>query len=225
MFEWPTATPIDLSSYPRRFWYEHFLTFEIPVVYRTIQIDVTDVLAYVKQQNKRFAVTIGMILTRACNHVPELRHRIVDDQLVEYNKVIPSFTLLTDEKIFRLCKGVYTDNFQSDYDENVGIITRASREPDPNVGSPNQGQIFVTNNPWNSFTAIQAPFTRKLASIPVFCVGKMYASGGRTFAPLGIQTHHSVVDGYHIGHLIHILEEHLRDPKLLERPFASTFDV
>ena len=225
MFEWPTATPIDLDTYPRRFWYEHFLTFEIPLVNRTIQIDVTDLLAYVKREQKRFAVTLGMVLTRASNHVPELRHRIIDGQLVEYNKVIPSFTLLTKEKVFRLCKGVYTDNFASDYEENVRIIERAGHEPDPNVGSPNQGQLFITNNPWNSFTAIQAPYTSKLASIPVFCIGKMYTHSDRTFAPLGIQTHHSVVDGYHVGHVIHNMERHLVDPTLLERSFASTFDA
>jgi len=223
MFEWPTATPIDLNTYARRFWYEHFLTFEIPIVYRTIQIDVTDLLAYVKQHKHRFALTLGFVLTRASNHVPEMRHRIVDDQLVAYDKVIPSFTTLSEEKIFRLCKGVYTDNFAHDHAENARIVERAMREPDPNVGSPNQGQIFITNNPWNSFTSIQAPYTRKLASVPVFCIGKMYNSNGRTIAPLGIQTHHSVVDGYHIGHFIHNMERHLNDPTLLERPFESTF--
>ncbi|MBU3679883.1 MAG: hypothetical protein FGM32_09810 [Candidatus Kapabacteria bacterium] len=224
MFEWPTATPIELDSYPRRFWYEHFLTFEIPLVYRTIQIDVTELHAYVKHHKKRFAVTLGMILTRASNHVPEMRHRILDGHLVEYNKVIPSFTLLSQEKIFRLCKGVYTDSFVDDYEENVAIIDRAARDPDPNVGSPNQGQIFITNNPWNSFTSIQAPYTSKLASVPVFCIGKMYTNNERLIAPLGIQTHHSVVDGYHVGHFIHNMERHLQDPTMLERAFMSTFE-
>ena len=51
MFEWPNATPVDLQSYARRHWYEHFCQFEIPLTYRTVQIDITDLKAYCKSNN------------------------------------------------------------------------------------------------------------------------------------------------------------------------------
>ena len=47
-FEWPVAAPIDLSTYPRRDLYEHFLTFEIPVTTRTVQLDITQLQSYAK---------------------------------------------------------------------------------------------------------------------------------------------------------------------------------
>ena len=223
MFEWPIASRIDMDTYPRRALYEHFLTFEIPVASRTVQLDVTSLIDFVKTNNYRFSLVIGFIISRAVNHVPELRHRIEDGALVEFNKIIPSFTILSKDKLVYFSKGVFTDVFENDYYENLAINEHAAKGLDQNVGSENQGQIFITNNPWNSFTALQFPYSKKVSSIPVFGIGKMYNNNDKIKAPLAIQNHHSLTDGYHIGHFLDILEKHLKEPRLIERPFTSTF--
>ena len=223
MFEWPIASRIDMDTYPRRALYEHFLTFEIPVASRTVQLDVTSLIDFVKTNNYRFSLVIGFIISRAVNHVPELRHRIQDGALVEFNKIIPSFTILSKDKLVYFSKGVFTDVFENDYYENLAINEHAAKGLDQNVGSENQGQIFITNNPWNSFTALQFPYSKKVSSIPVFGIGKMYNDNDKIKAPLAIQNHHSLTDGYHIGHFLDILEKHLNEPRLIERPFTSTF--
>ena len=223
MFEWPIASRIDMDTYPRRALYEHFLTFEIPVASRTVQLDVTSLIDFVKTNNYRFSLVIGFIISRAVNHVPELRHRIEDGALVEFNKIIPSFTILSKDKLVYFSKGVFTDVFENDYYENLAINEHAAKGLDQNVGSENQGQIFITNNPWNSFTALKFPYSKKVSSIPVFGIGKMYNDNDKIKAPLAIQNHHSLTDGYHIGHFLDILEKHLNEPRLIERPFTSTF--
>ena len=224
MFEWPTATPIDLETYPRKRWYEHFCQFEIPVTYRTIQIDVSALKAYCKTNNLKFSLTLGFIITRACNHVNEFRHRIENDKPVDYQKVIPAYTVMTENNVFDFAKGVYTDNFASDYHENFSINESVAKGLAAPTRSENQGQIFITVNPWTTQTAVQAPYTKRLASVPVFCVGKMYEDGGRIKLGLGLQVHHGFVDGYHIGHFVHILERHLEDPTMLEQPYVTTFE-
>jgi hypothetical protein len=42
-------------------------------------------------------------------------------------------------------------------------------------------------------------------------------------APLAIQNHHSLTDGYHIGHFLDNLNRHLEDPALITQPFSSSF--
>lgn len=222
-FEWPKASPIDLETYPRRDLYEHFLTFEIPVATRTIQIDVTPLVAYVKANELRFSLALGFVITRAVNHVPELRHRIQDGVLVDFDRIIPSFTILSEDRRLYFSKGVFSDDFAEDYRINKEILDKAAKGLDQNVGSGNQGQIFITNNPWNSFTSLQFPYTSRFASVPVFGVGKMYKDGAATKVGLALQNHHGLTDGYHIGHFLHILERHLAEPALIERPFVSTF--
>jgi chloramphenicol O-acetyltransferase type A len=167
---------------------------------------------------------MGFIITRACNHVNEFRHRIENDVPVDYVKVIPSYTVMTESKVFTFAKGVYTDNFASDYQENLAINDKVAKGLATPQLSENQGQIFISVNPWTTQTAVQAPFTGRFASIPVFSVGKMHEDGGRIKLGLGMQVHHGFVDGYHMGHFVHILERHLEDPNLLEGPFESTFE-
>lgn len=224
MFEWPIATPIALESYTRRHLYEHFIEFDNPLTYRTIQIDVTALKQFCNERSLKFSQTIGFILTRSNNHVPELRTRIVDDVLVEYNKIIPAYTVMMPNKIFGVMRGVYTDVFEADYKENLEIHDRIVQGNESVEKAANQGQIFITVNPWTTQTAVQAPFSRKVASIPVFCVGKMYEEHGRIRLGLGLQVHHGLVDGYHIGHFIHNVQRHLDDPSLVLRPFASSFE-
>lgn len=201
--------------------YRHFLAFEIPVVTRTLQFDVSNLLAHAKSKKLRFSLTLGFVLTRAVNHVPEMRHRIVNDELVDYDKIIPSITVLGPDKNLYFSKGVFSDNFADDYPANLDILERAAQGREPNVGSDNQGQIFITNNPWNSFTSLNFPYSSKIASIPVFGIGKMYEDRGRTMAPIAMQTHHSLVDGYHVGLLLDILNRHLDDPSLIDQRFTS----
>lgn len=219
-FEWPQATPIDMANYSRSNLYRHFLAFEIPVVTRTLQFDVSALVTYAKSRKLRFSLTLGFILTRAVNHVPEMRHRIVHGELVDYDKIIPSITVLGPDKNLYFSKGVFSDSFADDYPVNLAIIDRAARGQEPNIGSDNQGQIFITNNPWNSFTSLSFPYSSKVASIPVFGIGKMYEDRGRTMAPIAMQTHHSVVDGYHIGLFLDILNRHLGDPGLIDQAFT-----
>ena len=223
-FEWPTAAPIDLETYPRRDLYEHFLTFEIPVATRTLQINVSALLAFAKSRKLRFSLTLGFVLTRAVNHVPELRHRILDDRLVSYDKIIPSFTILSPDKRLYFSKGVFSDRFADDYPSNAAIIERAAQGQEPNIGSDNQGQIFITNNPWNNFTSLAFPYSSRVASIPVFGIGKMFQNEGQTMASLAIQTHHGLTDGYHIAHFLDIMNRHLEEPGLIDSPFVSSFD-
>jgi chloramphenicol O-acetyltransferase type A len=220
----PIATPIDLDTYARRQWYEHFCQFEIPVTYRTIQIDVTALKSYCKHKNLKFSLTLGFILTRANNHVREFRHRIVNDTLVEYDRIIPVFTVMLPNNVFAIAKGVYTDNFADDYNANLSSNERVAKGLTTTPPSEHLGQIFITTNPWTTQTAVQAPFSRRLASMPVYCVGRMYDDAGRIKVGLGLQVHHGLVDGYHIGHVLDIVQRHLEDPTAIERHVVSTFE-
>jgi len=223
MFEWPIAHPIDLSAYPRRRTYELFLDFDNPTTTRTVQIELTALMAYIKSRGLRFMPAIGFILMRAINLVPELRQRIQDDIPVEFIKIIPSFTIFCADGQIGFAKGVYTDEFSYDYAANVSIIDSVCNGCVQDVGLPSLGFAWITNNPWNTFSSLAFPFSRKFASVPIIAIGKMFHEGSRVMAPLAIQTHHSFVDGYQLAHFFDILNRHLESPHLIESHFVSEF--
>jgi chloramphenicol O-acetyltransferase type A len=215
MFEWPKCKPVDMNSYDRKELFEHFCTFEIPVATRTIQIDVTKLKDYIDKNNYKFSLFMGFIIARANNRVQEFKYRIQDGKLVEYDKIIPAFTVLSADKKLYFSRGVYTDDFKNDYKENLEINRIAGLGQDKNVGSSNQGLVFITVNPWNSFTSLQFPYSSRFASVPVFSIGKMYTDNDRIKAPFAFQTHHGLIDGYHVGLFLDVLESHLENPELV----------
>lgn len=219
MFEWPQCKPVDMDTYARRDLYEHFLTFEIPVATRTLQFDVTHLWRYIKTHDYQFSLFFGCIIMRACNYVPEFRLRIHDEVLVDYVKVIPSFTVLSDDKRLFFSKGVFTDVFTDDYRENVEINKNAALGREPNMGVLNHGQVFISVNPWNRFTGLQFPYSRRYASMPTISIGMIYEDGDRLRVPFAIQTHHGLIDGYHMGQFIKIIDDHLRDPEAVLKPY------
>lgn len=223
MFEWPVASSIDLQTYPRRGAFEHYMGFEIPVSTRTVQIDITLLKTFIKDRHYRFSLVLGFILTRAVNHVPELRHRILNDELVEYDKILPSFTLLSKDKRVFFSKGVFSDVFSEDYQKNLAINDAAAQGLMKNLGGGNLGHIYIGNNPWTSFTSLNFPYVSRFASVPVFGIGKFYEESGRIQAPLAIQNHHGLADGYHIAHCLDVVQKHLDDPNLIDNPFVSNF--
>lgn len=207
----PQATEVNLATYTRRWAYEHFLTFDVPIVSRTIQLDVTKLRLHHKKQKFSFTLTFGFLVTKAMNEIPEFHHRIQDDILVDFDRVIPSYTALSKDNIICFAKGDYSGNFSQDYTKSADMIARAKLGLDQNNLDKSQGQIFITNIPWYSFTSIHHPYSKNNSSIPIISTGKIYQENGREKIPFAIQTHHALVDGYHIGLFMEKLEGYLED--------------
>lgn len=215
-FELPVPHPIDLEAYPRRRTYEAFLDFDNPTTSRTIQVDITSLLAYVRSRGYKFTHVFGFVLMRAVNLVPEFRQRIQDDLPVVFDRVVPCYTVLDSDKQIAFARGVYTDHFEHDHAVNVEIVESVRCGNEQNVDRSNKGIVYITNNPWNTFTSLEVPYSRHQASIPVFAIGKMYNEGDVTKVPLAMRTHHSFIDGYHIGCFLDTMTRHLEEPALLD---------
>ena len=224
-FVWPDYREIDLGSFARRQSYELFLSYDNPTATRTVDLDVTALMVYIKERSLHFTALFGFLLARAVNHVPEFRYRLQDGIPVEFEHVIPSFAVLKNDKQLAFAKGVFSDSFSSDYAANQGLMERVRQGYVQEVGTASHGLFWLTINPWNRFTSLQFPLTSSTADIPVFGVGKICGEVGRKIAPFAFRIHHSFVDGYHVAHFLHIVEKHLADPLLLEHPFVSDFTL
>jgi chloramphenicol O-acetyltransferase type A len=211
----PACRQIDLDAYPRRKAYEYFRAFETPITSMTVQLDVTSFRRFIEEKQLRFFATLSFVVTRAANLVPEFRHRIDGGVLVEFERVLPSFTVLSAENTMNFANGVFTNDFGADYRANLELIERAVLGLDQVGGPKHQGQIFITNLPWFSFTAIHHPCSRQNASIPIFSFGKIHREGDRAKLPFSMQTSHALVDGYHMGCLLECVSECLEKPRSL----------
>jgi chloramphenicol O-acetyltransferase type A len=208
----PPSHLVNLENYTRNNFYQYFKRFEVPVNSRTIQIDITNLKKYLKDKNLRFFHPLLYLLTKASNQVTEFRHRIIEDDLVEFDYIFPVYTHLHKDKNPYFINGVYTGIFSHDYEVNLEKSDNFSPEFLEKDRLDNQGHIIFSNVPWYSFTSMTLPYSTEHASIPTFSIGKFYEDGGKIKIPIAIQTNHALVDGYHVGQLLQTFEDYCNKP-------------
>lgn len=212
IFREPKQSIIDIKTYSRTMFYEYFKTFDVPVNARTVTIDITRFKIFAKEKNLRFFVSFMYILNASLNSVNEFRHRIVKGKLVEFEFMFPVFTHLFENQVVFI-DGIFTGDFLTDYQHNLNKSDNYKPGSlDPNRFN-NQGHFILSNIPWYSFTSMTFPYSKDHGSVPVLGIGKYFDENNRLKMPLVIQTNHALVDGFHVGQLLEILQNNLNDPE------------
>jgi len=213
---------IDLKTYKRKGLFEAFRDREIPFLSTTCNVDVTKLRELTTENGHGFFVSISFLISKTVNLVPEFRHRIIDGELFEYERIDPAYTVLLDDETFSFCDSRHYEDFQ-EYREHAEARMREVRErPDQSVGDKNH-MFFITSIPWFSFTSFVHPYCRLYASIPVVTIGGYFEQGGRLLAPVGVQAHHGLVDGIHLGKFYSRLADMCRNPAVWLRPGDNAF--
>lgn len=200
----PEKRKIDLTSYRRLGMFEAFKDRQMPCFSVTCTVDITNLVRFTKTKGYRFFIPVSYALCRALNLVPELRQRLIAGELYEFERVDPGYTVLLDDTTFSFCDSMYIENFGEYYEYAARRVEAVRACPDCGSGEKHH-MFFITNLPWISFTSITHPYDEKYGSIPVVSLGRYYQHGNQVLAPLGIQVHHGIVDGYHVG----LFYEHL----------------
>ncbi|MEJ2389273.1 MAG: CatA-like O-acetyltransferase [Chromatiaceae bacterium] len=161
----PNKHRIDLSRYPRRALLEAFKDRELPCFSVTCNVEIGALRQRLALTGHRFFITMSWILSVAANRIPELRHRLIDGELYEFERVDPGYTVLLDDHTFSFCDSVHREDFDVYYADVECRIAAARADPDRSTGDKHH-MIFITNVPWLSFTAVTHPFSAQYASIP-----------------------------------------------------------
>ena len=81
---------------------------------------------------------------------------------------------------------------------------------------PQDDLLYMTAIPWVSFTSFLHPMQLQPAdSIPRFAWGKFFQDGDSLKMPLGVQGHHSLMDGVHIGKFYAKVQGYLHQPEVV----------
>ena len=202
---------IDLEKYPRRALLEAFKNRDVPVFSATGAIDVTHFKTFVDRGRYGFFVSLSFLISKAVNLVPELRHRMIEGELFEFDRVDPGFTVLLHDRTFSFCDSRYLEDFDEYRIYSTERMNEARESPDCSTGDKHH-MFFISNLPWFSFTSITHPYDKKYGSIPVVSIGKYREQNENLVIPIGIQVHHGLVDGIHIADFYEHLSVMCRAP-------------
>lgn len=201
---------IDLDSWPRKFYFEHYYQHAKCTFSFVAPIDISNLLQACRQSKVKLYPVMLYIISRAVNEVKEF---CVDmnatGQLGQWNFVSPCYTVFHEnEKTFSNIWTVFDANFSIFHRHFLQDMDQYSQVKDF-MAKPNEpGNTFtISCIPWIDFTSFNLNIYDDARYLkPIFTMGKYTETEGKVSLPLSIQCHHAICDGYHAG----LLLEHIR---------------
>ena len=204
---------INLETWSRREHFKVFSAFDHPHFGLCANVDLTTLYPIVKQRGFSFTVATVYVLARAANAIPEFRYRIRGGNVVEHEIVHPSITILTDEDLFSFCTIDYIEDFSEFAARAAEKIAYVQENPTLEDEPGQDDLLFMTEIPWVSFTSFMHPMHLQPAdSVPRFAWGKFFEDGKFLKMPLGVQAHHALMDGVHVGRFYAEVQDYLHHP-------------
>ena len=194
---------IDMETWPRREFYEHFIRDVVCSYAITVNVDITPL------KGQQLYPAMIWLLTRTVNDMPEFRTCLTPEGPGIYDDMHPMYTVFNREnKNFSGIWSYYSEDygeFLKAYQEDERVYSQSTRYA-PKDGTP-ANSFNISMVPWLEFTGFNINvFDEGKFLLPVFTMGKYFERDGQRFLPLAIQVHHAVCDGYHVGMFVERLQ-------------------
>ncbi len=209
---------IDRTTWPRRHHLEFFESFEQPHFCLTSEVDVSALVARMKQEGVKPFAAMLYATTRACNEEEAFRLRLrwLEGQypasLVLHESVHPSFTAGVDAPpsnapgcdlpLFAYTTARYHKSF-GEFSQRVAAASEAVRtDPDlvAHASQDTDDLIFVSSMPWMTYTSVShAMMNPRRDCTPRVMWGRIVPRGDRSVVSVSVQLHHGLADGGHVA--------------------------
>lgn len=208
---------IEFSTWKRREYFYYFTKMNPTAYSVTVQIEVTKLYSFIKKQDWLFFPSYLFIVTRLLTEYPEFKVGKVEDKLVEYEVLHPSYSLFHEEDqsismMWTTFQSNFSDFYQSylndkeDYQDKYGTVVK--KQPAP------ANTYMIGMIPWLEFTNYTPLPLEGLSSFfPVIQGGKMSEKNGKRYLPISFTIHHAVADGYHVSKFFNELQEAFNEPQ------------
>ena len=191
---------IEIEKWKRRETFEFFRQFENPFFNLTAPLDATNLYRFCKQNNLSFSLAALFYSIQTANEIPEFRLRLIEEKLVEFDKIHATQTILNDDETFSFCYFELKDNVFEFNETGKVAVERYKKLKTFDVETDRLDLIYYSTIPWISFTSFKnATRLDYSMTVPRIVFGKLYEENGVMKLPHSVEVHHSIMDGVHVG--------------------------
>lgn len=147
--------------------------------------------------------TMIWCIAKAVNSVPAFRQRIVNGEVIEYDKTFPSYTFLKKgEDAFKICT-ISAEDTLEEFDLKAKLSEASQETMFGFYDVPMEPLIYLSCLPWIETTCISSERDMNPDDcIPRISWGKFHRNAdGTIIQNITVDTNHRLVDGYHIGQM------------------------
>ena len=94
---------LDMEKYPRKEHFRYFMKMAYPYVGITVNVDITSWIKKRKEAGNPFFLSFLYEVIHAANAVPEMRQRIYEDGIIEFENCKASYTVALDNGTYCYC--------------------------------------------------------------------------------------------------------------------------
>jgi len=186
--------------------FNQYNSLPYPHVNINASVDITKLDILVKESNKPFFMAFLFAVTRISNEIPAFCRRVVNNEIVEYEKINPCFEILSNTGEKRIYVANYVDNIYRFVEYALSGIELAKSE-ESNFKIQDKSDIIFASSIDVAFTSIiQPPVMAIDSTIPCITWGKTTQEGKRLTIPVSVMGHRGLISNENIGEFFNKLQ-------------------
>lgn len=207
---------IDLKTWDRKRLFYNYLGTDFPYIILTTNVDVTNPLAFAHANGVSFNLVMVYLCNKTADSIINYRYRFIDGKPFLIDHTRPTVNhIKKGEELFVIGEGPWPC-------DDILEFCRKCHKNQENATLEDQERrvrhkldiINYTSLPWVEYTG----FIRTIAhngedNAPKISFGRYFERDGRVLMPISSQTHHGLMDGYHVGQFFQKLQAACDDLK------------
>lgn len=201
---------IDINTWERKEYFNFFSKYDDPFHGLVSEIDCT--IAYQKAKSNKdsfFSYYLHKAIV-TINQIEALKYRIVDDEVVLFDKIHAAATIGRKDGTFSFSFTKFNEIYTIFNTELKEVIKQVNNSKGLSVteNTYRADVIHFSSIPWNTFTGItHARVFERTDTVPKITFGKMVLREGKHFLPIAINVHHGFADGIHISQFLELFQQ------------------
>ena len=196
---------IDYKNWKRKEHFEFFNNFDEPFFGIVANVDCTIAYNHTKSKNLSFFAYYLHKSLIAVNQVEEFKYRIINQDVVVFDKIDASPTIGRNDGTFAFSFVKYNHDF-STFCESLLLEIEEVKNSN-GLRAENDSEkidvIHYSSIPWITFTGLSHARSFKFPdSCPKITFGKTFEDNNKLMIPVSIHAHHGFVDGLHVGQFL-----------------------
>ncbi|MFL6466534.1 MAG: CatA-like O-acetyltransferase [Pyrinomonadaceae bacterium] len=193
-------TEVDISGWARRTTFEFFRDYKDPYFNIAANVDVTKLRHFCRQNELSYSIAALFYAQQAANSIREFRLRMLGENVVEFESIEATQTILNDDETFSFCHFEHRPDVLEYVEAGRAARSKYLKLKTFDVETERIDLIYYSVIPWISFTSFKhaSPGDNR-QTVPRIVFGKIFKDGSRELMPLSVEAHHAMMDGIHVG--------------------------
>lgn len=204
---------IDKAGWDRGELFDFYQKFDNPCFNVSVSVEAQNIYDCAKSRKVSFFLLSLYAILRAANAVPQVRQRMLDAEIVEFESIAVMTPIMTKQEMFRQVWCEYTPSFGEFSDSAIPKIEAAKQDSPSPMEEHGEDFMCASCLPWLHFTSVtQADFSVEQV-VPILAWGKMKNG----VIPISCKFNHAFLDGLHVSRFFESVEHSFAEPDSLWR--------